>query len=127
MLLEIVDNSNKDNNQTFQVLDILFFHKEMKVVTLCVLAVLLVGRVTGDLPPPERSYRILMLLPAAPKSHRIVFMALSNALVDRGHKVGHCVRHSGVISDINNLSLYCLVNVTFSPTDSDAQRFTSSL
>lgn len=49
-------------------------------------AALMVGA-AGNLPPPERSYKILMLLPASSKSHKNVFMALAEALADRGHKV----------------------------------------
>ena len=60
----------------------------MKVVTLCVLVATLVGGCVGVLPPPERSYKLLMLLPVSPKSHRNMFMALAEALVERGHKVG---------------------------------------
>ncbi|XP_066941903.1 UDP-glycosyltransferase UGT5-like [Macrobrachium rosenbergii] len=41
----------------------------------------------GGLLPPERSYKILMLLPMGSKSHRNVFMPLAEALADRGHKV----------------------------------------
>ena len=63
----------------------------MKVVAMCMLAVALVARATGGLPPPQRSYKILMLLAAASKSHRNVFMPLVEALSDRGHKVGHCM------------------------------------
>lgn len=59
----------------------------MKVVALWMLAVALVRGATGDLPPPERSYNILMLLPVGSKSHRNVFMPMAEALADRGHKV----------------------------------------
>ncbi|XP_064112822.1 UDP-glycosyltransferase UGT5-like isoform X2 [Macrobrachium nipponense] len=47
----------------------------------------LTGTGGADLPPPERSYKILMLLPVGSKSHRNVFMPLVEALADRGHKV----------------------------------------
>ena len=60
----------------------------MKVLTLCVLVTALLGGAEGVLPPPERSYKFLMLLPASSRSHRNIFMALSEVLVDRGHKVG---------------------------------------
>ena len=66
-----------------------FLCQQMKVVAMCMMAVLLVGSATGGLPPPERSYKILMILAAASKSHRNVFMPLVDALADRGHKVGH--------------------------------------
>ena len=62
--------------------------RQMKVVTLCVLMAALVRGSTGGLPSPERSYKFLMLLPASVPSHRNMFMALAEALVDRGHKVG---------------------------------------
>ena len=39
------------------------------------------------LSPPERSYKILMLLPVSSRSHRNVFLPLAHALVDRGHQV----------------------------------------
>lgn len=59
----------------------------MKVVTMCMLAVALVGSATGGLSPPQRSYKILMLLPVGSSSHRNVFMPLAEALADRGHKI----------------------------------------
>ena len=62
----------------------------MKLVTFFMLGVILVGSASGELSPPERSYKILMLLPAASKSHKNVFMALAEILADRGHKVGYC-------------------------------------
>ncbi|XP_018018965.1 UDP-glycosyltransferase UGT5 isoform X2 [Hyalella azteca] len=39
------------------------------------------------LPPPERPYKILMLLPVSSRSHRNVFMPLATALTERGHQV----------------------------------------
>ncbi|XP_050693308.1 UDP-glycosyltransferase UGT5-like [Eriocheir sinensis] len=59
----------------------------MKVVTICMLAAALMVGAAGNLPPPERSYKILMLLPASSKSHKNVFMALAEVLADRGHKI----------------------------------------
>ncbi|KAK8399519.1 hypothetical protein O3P69_003537 [Scylla paramamosain] len=59
----------------------------MKVCVACVLAAALVWSVAGLLPPPQKTYSILMLLPYWGKSHRNVFMPLSEALADRGHKV----------------------------------------
>ncbi|KAG0700404.1 UDP-glucuronosyltransferase 2B19 [Chionoecetes opilio] len=59
----------------------------MQVVTLCVLAAALAGQATGGLLPPERPYKILMLLPVGSKSHRNVFLPLAEALTDRGHKI----------------------------------------
>ncbi|XP_050693307.1 UDP-glycosyltransferase UGT5-like [Eriocheir sinensis] len=60
---------------------------QLKVVTLCMLAAALMLTSAGNLPPPERSYKILMLLPASSKSHRNVFMSLAEALAVRGHKI----------------------------------------
>ena len=77
----------------------------MKVVALCMFAVTLVGNATGDLLPPERSYKILMLLPSASKSHKNVFMAYAETLADRGHKVGRCVWRNCIKSAINILIL----------------------
>ncbi|KAG0719707.1 hypothetical protein GWK47_000744 [Chionoecetes opilio] len=66
----------------------------MKVVALCMLAVAaLVGGAAADLPPPERSYKILMLLPIATKSHTNMFMPLVEALADRGHKIAYPFVH----------------------------------
>nr|XP_053653646.1 UDP-glycosyltransferase UGT5-like [Cherax quadricarinatus] len=59
----------------------------MKSTTMCVLVVMLVGSIMGKLSPPERSYKILMLLPVSTKSHRNIFMPLAEALADRGHKI----------------------------------------
>ncbi|XP_064112825.1 UDP-glycosyltransferase UGT5-like isoform X5 [Macrobrachium nipponense] len=61
---------------------------ELKMKWLGALFLLvLTGTGGADLPPPERSYKILMLLPVGSKSHRNVFMPLVEALADRGHKV----------------------------------------
>nr|XP_053653619.1 UDP-glycosyltransferase UGT5-like isoform X1 [Cherax quadricarinatus] len=59
----------------------------MKSTTTCVLVVMLVGSIMGKLSPPERSYKILMLLPVSARSHRNVFNPLAEALADRGHKI----------------------------------------
>ncbi|XP_063840631.1 UDP-glycosyltransferase UGT5-like isoform X5 [Scylla paramamosain] len=59
----------------------------MKVVTLCVLAFALADIAAGDLPSPDRSYKILVLIPVAFKSHRNVFLPLVESLADRGHKI----------------------------------------
>ncbi|KAG7162654.1 2-hydroxyacylsphingosine 1-beta-galactosyltransferase-like 1 [Homarus americanus] len=59
----------------------------MKVATLCVLVAALTRGALGVLSPPERSYKILILLPVSTRSHRIVFMTIAEALADRGHKV----------------------------------------
>ncbi|XP_018027156.1 UDP-glycosyltransferase UGT5 [Hyalella azteca] len=58
----------------------------LRVLVLVVLAGALQA-VGAALPPPERSYNILMLLPVSSKSHRNVFMPLAKALTQRGHKV----------------------------------------
>ena len=42
---------------------------------------------TASLPAPERSYNILMMLPACSMSERNFFMPLAHELVQRGHKV----------------------------------------
>ena len=59
----------------------------MKAVTVCVVAAALVYSVAALLPPPEKSYKILMLIPYWGMSHKNVFMPLAEALADRGHKV----------------------------------------
>ncbi|XP_069959583.1 UDP-glycosyltransferase UGT5 [Cherax quadricarinatus] len=59
----------------------------MKSTTMCVLVVMLVGSIMGKLSPPERSYKILMLLPVSSRSHRNIFNPLAEALADRGHKI----------------------------------------
>ncbi|KAG0710470.1 UDP-glucuronosyltransferase 2B14 [Chionoecetes opilio] len=45
------------------------------------------GGVSGDLPPPEAPYKILMLLPVSSRSHNRVFQPVAEALADRGHQV----------------------------------------
>ncbi|XP_064112814.1 UDP-glycosyltransferase UGT5-like isoform X2 [Macrobrachium nipponense] len=59
-----------------------------KMIWLSVLHLLMLP-CTGwaDLLPPQRSYKVLMLLPISSKSHRNVIMPLAEALADRGHKV----------------------------------------
>nr|XP_053656174.1 UDP-glycosyltransferase UGT5-like [Cherax quadricarinatus]XP_053656175.1 UDP-glycosyltransferase UGT5-like [Cherax quadricarinatus] len=59
----------------------------MKSPTTCVLVVMLVGSILGKLSPPERSYKILMLLPVSSRSHRNIFTSLAESLADRGHKI----------------------------------------
>lgn len=46
-----------------------------------------VGAVVEDLPPPEKSYRILMLLPISCSSDVEVFMSYAEALAYRGHRI----------------------------------------
>ncbi|KAK8404010.1 hypothetical protein O3P69_000225 [Scylla paramamosain] len=67
--------------------DFLLTSRTMKVVTLCVLAFALADIAAGDLPSPDRSYKILVLIPVAFKSHRNVFLPLVESLADRGHKI----------------------------------------
>lgn len=47
----------------------------------------------GELPPLNRSYNILMLLPTSSRSHRNVFTPFSRALEERGHKVTMLSNH----------------------------------
>ncbi|XP_066987462.1 UDP-glycosyltransferase UGT5-like [Macrobrachium rosenbergii] len=54
--------------------------------SLCLL-LLALGWTAGELPPPERSYKILMVLPVSSISHRNVFLPLAKALAERGHKI----------------------------------------
>lgn len=46
----------------------------------------------ADLPPPERQYSILFLLPMSSTSHRNIFMSVAEALAERGHNVSTWVR-----------------------------------
>lgn len=64
-----------------------FRPQEMKALALCVMGAALMWGAAGKLPPPERSYKILVLFPVASKSHRNSLMAVAEALADRGHKV----------------------------------------
>ncbi|XP_069165915.1 UDP-glycosyltransferase UGT5 isoform X1 [Procambarus clarkii] len=59
----------------------------MKLTKLCLILVVLTRGSSGLLGPPERSYKILMLLPVATKSHGNVFFPLAEALADRGHEI----------------------------------------
>ncbi|XP_063840614.1 UDP-glycosyltransferase UGT5-like isoform X2 [Scylla paramamosain] len=59
----------------------------MKAVTLFMLVATLAGRASGDVPLPERSYKILMLLPVSSRSHMNIIVALAEALAQRGHKI----------------------------------------
>ncbi|KAF2360184.1 UDP-glucuronosyl/UDP-glucosyltransferase [Trinorchestia longiramus] len=62
---------------------------------LCVcVAALVVMVAEAALPPPERPYNILMLLPVSSKSHRNVFVPLVTALTERGHKVTMLSNHA---------------------------------
>ncbi|CAL4065552.1 unnamed protein product, partial [Meganyctiphanes norvegica] len=61
---------------------------KMKMWLLSLLLVVMVTvKTDADVPPPERPYNILMLVPLPSKSHRNVFLPLANALADRGHKI----------------------------------------
>ncbi|KAK8720021.1 hypothetical protein OTU49_013624 [Cherax quadricarinatus] len=59
----------------------------MMLAMMYVLLAALMGQVAGELAAPERSYKILMLLPVSTTSHKNFFMPLAEALGDRGHKV----------------------------------------
>ncbi|XP_053656172.2 UDP-glucosyltransferase 2 isoform X2 [Cherax quadricarinatus] len=65
----------------------------MKVVTLCLLVAAVAGGAEGVLAPPERQYKILLLLPMSFRSHRTIFMSLAEALAERGHKVVMLTNH----------------------------------
>nr|XP_053635837.1 UDP-glycosyltransferase UGT5-like isoform X3 [Cherax quadricarinatus] len=58
----------------------------MMLAMMYVLLAALMGQVAGELAAPERSYKILMLLPVSTTSHKNFFMPLAEALGDRGHK-----------------------------------------
>ncbi|XP_063840010.1 UDP-glycosyltransferase UGT5-like [Scylla paramamosain] len=59
----------------------------MKMVMLCMLALALVGSAAGDLPPRDRSYKILVLSPVTCPSHRNMFKSPVEILAERGHKI----------------------------------------
>ncbi|XP_042858862.1 UDP-glycosyltransferase UGT5-like [Penaeus japonicus] len=69
----------------------------MTPVTLWVWAAcagtVLLGAAVADLPPPERHYDILILLPMSSTSHRNIFMPVAEALAERGHKVVMLINH----------------------------------
>lgn len=48
----------------------------------------------ADLPPPERQYSILFLLPMSSTSHRNIFMSVAEALAERGHNVTMLINHA---------------------------------
>ena len=54
---------------------------------LAVLSVELWSSAAADLPPPERSYNILMLLPCGTLSHLFLYLPMAQELAKRGHKV----------------------------------------
>ena len=54
---------------------------------MCVAVAVLAGYAMGDLPPPQESYKILMLLPVSSASHKNVFVPLAEGLAERGHEV----------------------------------------
>ncbi|XP_042858863.1 uncharacterized protein LOC122244975 [Penaeus japonicus] len=53
----------------------------------------LLSAAVADLPPPERHYDILILLPMSSTSHRNIFMPVAEALAERGHKVVMLINH----------------------------------
>ncbi|XP_053649663.1 UDP-glycosyltransferase UGT5 isoform X3 [Cherax quadricarinatus] len=70
-------------------------HKQcvmMKLMIYCAVVAAVVGSAAGKL-SPERSYKILMLLPVGSRSHRNVFMPLAEALAERGHKIVMLTNH----------------------------------
>ncbi|MPC73228.1 UDP-glucuronosyltransferase 3A1 [Portunus trituberculatus] len=73
----------------------------MKLITLFVVVAALTGNVAGVLPPAERSYKILMLLPVSAKSHWNMFMAIAEVLADRGHKIVMITNHPKVSTHPN--------------------------
>ncbi|KAK7086310.1 hypothetical protein SK128_005001 [Halocaridina rubra] len=78
----------------------------MKRSWLCLLLFMVFGFCLGVLPPPERSYNILMLLPASSKSHRNVFMPLVEGLVERGHKIVMLSNNEKPIENPNIKEIY---------------------
>ena len=64
----------------------------MLVKLVSIFLLLLLNEAGGALLPPERSYKILMLVPSASTSHRNVFMPLADALSDRGHEVNRLLQ-----------------------------------
>ncbi|KAK7069026.1 hypothetical protein SK128_007339 [Halocaridina rubra] len=59
----------------------------VRLLTLCLLVGPNITLGSISLEPPERSYKILILIPSSPHSHRNVFIPLAEALADRGHQV----------------------------------------
>ncbi|KAK8744542.1 hypothetical protein OTU49_000857, partial [Cherax quadricarinatus] len=59
----------------------------MNLGILCALLMAAVASAEGTLSPPEKSYKILMLFPVGSRSHKNIFMALAEALAQRGHKI----------------------------------------
>lgn len=89
----------------------------MRAAALCMLTAALMWSAAGNLPPPERYYKILVLFPVASISHRNILMAVAEALADRGHKV----RLNGFLQQCDNdlfiiLSFTCLHDTTLTPT-----------
>ncbi|XP_069959609.1 UDP-glycosyltransferase UGT5-like isoform X1 [Cherax quadricarinatus] len=59
----------------------------MFLAGIYVMVAALAAVVAGDLDPPEKHYKILVLLPVSSQSHKNVFIPLAEALADRGHQV----------------------------------------
>ena len=77
----------------------------MEAARLCVLVTVLAISAQGNLTPPERSYKILMLLPVSSKSHNNVFQPMAEAMADRGHKVNNvCITHFNICRSKESLS-----------------------
>ncbi|XP_071524054.1 UDP-glycosyltransferase UGT5-like [Panulirus ornatus] len=96
------------------------------VVVLAVLGG--IGCVLGSLPPPQKSYKILMLLPMSSKSHRDLFLPLAEALADRGHKVVMLVNHAPSVRHKNIFEMnHGLPNVLGNGTNAFRRRRTTLL
>nr|XP_045622222.1 UDP-glucosyltransferase 2-like [Procambarus clarkii] len=90
------------------------YMKVMKLTTVCVLVAVLVVGTNGDLASPERSYKILMLLPVSTNSHRTLFMCLAEALADRGHKISAQFPELPPLLDLERNMSLGLINTHFS-------------
>nr|XP_045609040.1 UDP-glucosyltransferase 2-like [Procambarus clarkii] len=65
----------------------------MELAVMSLLMMALTGGIAGELAPPERPYKILMLFPVSTKSYSNTFLTLAEALADRGHKVVMLTNH----------------------------------
>ncbi|XP_076065925.1 UDP-glycosyltransferase UGT5-like [Oratosquilla oratoria] len=80
-------------------------HLAAVVFTLSALIVGPLGA-RGTLPPPDGSYKVLMLLPLSTKSHRSIFMPIAEELADRGHEVTMVTNHPAVSKHIRVHEIY---------------------
>ncbi|KAK8724709.1 hypothetical protein OTU49_011231, partial [Cherax quadricarinatus] len=74
--------------------------KMMSAATYAMMAAVMV-LVAGELAPPEKQYKIMMLLPVSSQSHKNVFIPLARALADRGHQVTILANSSGTFEHPN--------------------------